>query len=71
VPVVGFDAVIRVPSGSMPTTATELTFALQFSNGRWITLQSVSDEHVRGTIIGIGQSSLQETFGGFAIVRFG
>jgi hypothetical protein len=28
VPVVGFDAIIRVPSGSLPTTATELTFVL-------------------------------------------
>jgi len=28
VAVVGFDAIIRVASGSMPTTATELTFVL-------------------------------------------
>jgi hypothetical protein len=56
----------------MPTTATELTFVLQFSNGRWITAQSVSGEHVQGTIImGIGLSSLQETLGGFEIARFG
>jgi hypothetical protein len=37
VAVVGFDAIVRVASRSMPTTATEFTFVLQFSNGRWIT----------------------------------
>jgi hypothetical protein len=54
VTVVGFDAIIRVPLGSMSTAVTEVTFSLQFSNGRRITAQSVSRENVWCAIVEIG-----------------
>jgi hypothetical protein len=71
VAVVGLNAVIRVAAGSMTAGAAELAFLLQFSNGRGIASQSVSGAHVWRPIIGIGQSSLQEAFGGFPIAGFG
>ena len=71
VPVVGFDAIICVGSGSVTTTMTDLAFVLQFSNGGWITSQSVSSEYVWRSIIGIRQGSHQEAFGGFPIASCG
>jgi hypothetical protein len=50
---------------------TEVAFLLQFSNRGEITSQSIPCEHVRRSIIGIRQGSLQEAFGGFTIASFG
>jgi hypothetical protein len=70
VPVVGFDAVIRVAPGSMATATMQLAVALQFPNSGWVASQSVSSEHIWSAVVWIGQSSLQETFGGFSITGF-
>jgi len=71
VTMVGFDAIIGVGAGSVATPTMDLAFVLQFSNGGVITSQAVSGEHLRGSIIGIRQGSLQEAFGSFTIASFG
>src|SRR6185436_15110472 len=57
--VVGFNSVIAVTTGALPTGRAQLSFFLEFANGGWIAAQTVSDYHVRREIVGITQSSFQ------------
>src|SRR5262245_33590066 len=71
VTVIGFDTVIAVAARSLTATPRHMTIGLKFTNGRWITPQSVSRDNVRRSVVGVRQCPAQEQLGGLAVACFG
>src|SRR5215467_9416910 len=65
----GLDAVIAVAPCSLTTVPSYASLGLQFANRRRIAPQSISDQHVRRPIVGIGQSLFEEDLGRFPVAR--
>jgi hypothetical protein len=70
VAVIRFNPVVTVSLGSLLAATMEVAFLLQFANSSRIAAQSIPSENPRRFIIGIGQSTLEEELGGFAIPAF-
>src|SRR5215469_14272711 len=64
---VRFDPVVTVAPCSLPATTMQVTFFLQFSNGRRIAAQAVAREDSRRPVVAVVQSAFQEQLGGLTI----